>query len=260
MTEVRRRDRADEDATIREIDHWVKNNLQTVAPCCACRPAGPGHDEARSALTESMRRVASIALVTRPAASVDERVDIDDVLAGVVPMMNDVVRPGSGVEMRREGRVGVLPAVMATPLVMVVTELFLNALEHGFGRGRRTARIVANRRASRLLIEIVDDGRGLPEMFSLERAPGRQIVRTLVDSELDGTLSLRPGAEVTRASRDPAATAASPVPAERAGPPQRAKDPLVELLDRGALRRVLTAQVADRGRTRGASVRLPAGR
>jgi two-component sensor histidine kinase len=201
VTEVRRRDRAlmSKDATIREIHHRVKNNLQTVAALLRLQARRTRHEEARSALTESMRRVASIALVHEAlAASVDERVDIDEVLAGVVPMMNDVVRPGSGVEMRREGKVGVLPAVMATPLVMVVTELVSNALEHGFGEGTTgTVRIVATRTASRLLIEIVDDGRGLPETFSLERAPGLglQIVRTLVDSELDGTLSLRPDAE-----------------------------------------------------------------
>ncbi|NMO90745.1 sensor histidine kinase [Actinomycetospora sp. TBRC 11914] len=201
VTEVRRRDRAlmSKDATIREIHHRVKNNLQTVAALLRLQARRTRHDEARSALTESMRRVASIALVHEAlAASVDERVDIDDVLAGVVPMLNDVVRPGSGVEMRREGRAGVLPAVMATPLVMVVTELVSNALEHGFGEGASgTVRIVATRTASRLSVEIVDDGRGLPDTFSLERANGLglQIVRTLVDSELGGTLSLRPAAE-----------------------------------------------------------------
>ncbi len=201
VTEVRRRDRAlmSKDATIREIHHRVKNNLQTVAALLRLQARRTRHDEARSALTESMRRVASIALVHEAlAASVDERVDIDDVLAGVVPMLNDVARPGAGVEMRREGRAGVLPAVMATPLVMVVTELVSNALEHGFGEGATgTVRIVATRTASRLLIEILDDGRGLPETFSLERAPGLglQIVRTLVDSELGGSLGLRPGPE-----------------------------------------------------------------
>jgi two-component system, sensor histidine kinase PdtaS len=205
VTEVRRRDRAlmSKDATIREIHHRVKNNLQTVAALLRLQARRTRHDEARSALTESMRRVASIALVHEAlAASVDERVDIDEVLAGVVPMLNDVVRPGAGVAMRREGRAGVLPAVMATPLVMVVTELVSNALEHGFPASSSptrpgTVRIVATRTASRLLIEILDDGRGLPETFSLERAPGLglQIVRTLVDTELGGTLRLRPDDE-----------------------------------------------------------------
>ncbi|WP_433799659.1 sensor histidine kinase [Actinomycetospora sp. CA-084318] len=198
VTEVRRRDRAlmSKDATIREIHHRVKNNLQTVAALLRLQARRTRHEEARSALNESMRRVASIALVHESlAASVDERVDIDEVLAGVLPMMNDLVRPGAGVSMTREGRAGVLPAVMATPLVLVVTELVSNALEHGFPEGTPGAvRIVATRTASRLQIDVVDDGRGLPDTFSLERAPGLglQIVRTLVDSELGGTLSLRP--------------------------------------------------------------------
>ncbi|MFC5061226.1 sensor histidine kinase [Actinomycetospora atypica] len=202
VTEVRRRDRAlmSKDATIREIHHRVKNNLQTVAALLRLQARRTRHEEARSALSESMRRVASIALVHESlAASVDERVDIDEVLAGVVPMMNDLVRPGTGVELRREGRAGVLPAVMATPLVLVVTELVSNALEHGFPVATPqsvpgTVRIVATRTASLLQIDISDDGLGLPETFSLERAPGLglQIVRTLVDSELGGTLSLRP--------------------------------------------------------------------
>jgi len=97
--------------------------------------------------------------------------------------------------MRRDGSAGVLPAAAATPLVMVVTELVSNALEHGFAE-RASGEVVihARRSASWLEIAVVDDGRGLPPTFSLERATGLglQIVRTLVDSELGGTLSLRP--------------------------------------------------------------------
>ncbi|MEJ2868826.1 histidine kinase N-terminal domain-containing protein [Actinomycetospora sp. OC33-EN08] len=202
VTEVRRRDRAlmSKDATIREIHHRVKNNLQTVAALLRLQARRTRHEEARSALTESMRRVASIALVHESlAASVDERVDIDEVLAGVLPMMNDLVRAGAGVSLSREGRAGALPAVMATPLVLVVTELVSNALEHGFPTPQTSGsvRIVATRTASELRIDIVDDGAGLPDTFSLERAPGLglQIVRTLVDSELGGTLSVRPDAD-----------------------------------------------------------------
>ena len=40
---------------------------------------------------------------------------------------------------------------------------------------------------------MVDDGRGLPAGFSLERARGLglQIVRTLVDAELGGSIGMR---------------------------------------------------------------------
>jgi two-component system, sensor histidine kinase PdtaS len=198
VTEVRRRDRAlmSKDATIREIHHRVKNNLQTVAALLRLQARRTPHSEAQEALTESVRRVASIALVHEAlAASVDERVDIDEVLDRVLPMMNDLARPDRRVSMRREGEVGVLPAVMATPLVMVVTELVSNALEHGFAeRASGSVVIGARRTAAQLEVEVRDDGCGLPETFSLERAPGLglQIVRTLVDSELAGSLSIRP--------------------------------------------------------------------
>jgi two-component sensor histidine kinase len=199
VTEVRRRDRAllSKDATIREIHHRVKNNLQTVAALLRLQARRTPHSEAQEALTESVRRVASIALVHEAlAASVDERVDIDEVLDRVLPMMNDLARPDRRVSMRREGEVGVLPAVMATPLVMVVTELVSNALEHGFAeRSSGSVVIAARRTAAQLEVEVRDDGCGLPDTFSLERAPGLglQIVRTLVDSELAGSLSIRPG-------------------------------------------------------------------
>jgi two-component sensor histidine kinase len=51
----------------------------------------------------------------------------------------------------------------------------------------------AERSARSLEVTVSDDGRGLPPDFSLERAErlGLQIVRTLIGSELQGTLDLR---------------------------------------------------------------------
>ena len=121
----------------------------------------------------------------------------------VQPLLQGQQARISGRVVRREGEVGVLSAVMATPLVMVLTELVANALEHGFAEGASgTVVIAASRTAAQLEVEVRDDGRGLPESFSLERATGLglQIVRTLVDSELAGELRILPGEEAgTRA-------------------------------------------------------------
>ncbi|QGK71266.1 PAS domain-containing protein [Allosaccharopolyspora coralli] len=198
VTEVKRRDRAlmSKDATIREIHHRVKNNLQTVAALLRLQGRRSGNDEAQAALEESVRRVTSIALVHETLSmSVDERVDLDDVVDRVIPMMSDLAGAESGVKVRREGRFGVVSAELATPLVMVLTELVQNAFEHAFPEGQGGGEVVvqAERSARWLDVVIVDDGRGLPPGFSLERAErlGLQIVRTLVESELRGSLSLR---------------------------------------------------------------------
>ncbi|PKW19927.1 sensor histidine kinase [Saccharopolyspora spinosa] len=197
VTEVKRRDRAlmSKDAMIREIHHRVKNNLQTVAALLRLQARRTGNNEARLALDESVRRVTSIALVHETLSmSVDERVDLDDVVDRVIPMMSDVAAAETGVKVRREGRFGVVSAELATPLVMVLTELVQNAFEHAFPEGQGGEVVVQAERSARWLdVVISDDGRGLPKGFSLERAErlGLQIVRTLVESELRGSLSLR---------------------------------------------------------------------
>jgi two-component system, sensor histidine kinase PdtaS len=201
VTEVKRRDRAllSKDATIREIHHRVKNNLQTVAALLRLQARRTDNEEARVALTESVRRVTSIAAVHEMLSmSVDEEVDLDDVVDRLVPMMADVATVSTTpVHIRREGKLGVFSAERATPLVMVLTELVQNAIEHAFDPGAvGTVSMKAERSARWLDVVVHDDGRGLPPGFSLERSDrlGLQIVRTLVTAELGGSIGLHPGA------------------------------------------------------------------
>jgi len=197
VTEVRRRDRAllTKDATIREIHHRVKNNLQTVAALLRLQSRRTNSPEAKQALAESVRRVTSIALVHETMSmSVDERLDLDEVVDRVIPMLSEVAAPESVVKLSRDGSFGVVAATLATPLVLVLTELVHNALGHAYPPGGRGEVVVSVRRTAGWLDVVVsDDGRGLPEDFSLDRSHGLglQIVRTLVESELDATLSMR---------------------------------------------------------------------
>ena len=198
VTEVKRRDRAllSKDATIREIHHRVKNNLQTVAALLRLQARRTNNDEGREALMESVRRVAAIAQVHEALSmSVDEEVNLDEVIDRILPIMNDVARVDTPIRINREGSLGVLDADRAMALVMVVTELAQNAIEHAFDPADKCGRVVirADRSARSLEIVVHDDGRGLPEGFNLEASDrlGLQIVRTLVSAELDGSLEMR---------------------------------------------------------------------
>ena len=203
VTELRRRDRAllSKDATIREIHHRVKNNLQTVAALLRLQARRLAVPEARSALEESVRRVSSIALVHETLSlTLDESVDFDAILDRILALVGEVSQdpaPGSRVRTAREGSFGALPASVATPLAMVLTELIQNGVEHGARPGGGEVTVAASRRGPVLAVTVEDDGPGLPAGFSLESAPGLglQIVRTLVQGELGGSLQLlaRPG-------------------------------------------------------------------
>ncbi len=196
ITEVRRRDRAltTKDATIREIHHRVKNNLQTVA--ALLRLQARRAPAARVALEESVRRVASIALVHETLAmSSDEAVEFDGIVDRVGFAAAEVAESDAKVSIRRVGRFGVLPAEIATPLVMVLNELLVNAVQHGFDEGGGGEVVVsARRRGKELHVTVTDTGKGLPTDFALDGSErlGLQIVRTLVAGELRGTIALQP--------------------------------------------------------------------
>jgi two-component sensor histidine kinase len=202
VTELRRRDRQimSKDATIREIHHRVKNNLQTVAALLRLQARRVSVPEARTALEESMRRVQSIALVHETlSVSIDESVDFDEVVDRLLEMLSDVMGSGGRVRVARSGSFGEIAAETATAMVLVLTELVQNAIEHAFpGEREGMVEVVAQRSRGRLTVTIQDDGVGLPVEFDSRRSDrlGLQIVQTLVSTELSGSVELsRRGSE-----------------------------------------------------------------
>ncbi len=197
ITEVRRRDREliTKDATIREIHHRVKNNLQTVAALLRLQARRVASSDARIALEESVRRVASIAIVHETLSmSADEIVEFDSIVDRVAAAAVEVSAPETRVRLRRESSFGVLPAEIATPLAMVLNELMLNAVEHGFAMYADGEVVVSAHRFRRQLhVTVADTGRGLPRDFDLEAGQrlGLQIVLALVRGELRGSIEMR---------------------------------------------------------------------
>ncbi|MCW2667951.1 MAG: putative signal transduction histidine kinase [Frankiales bacterium] len=196
VTELRRRDRQlmGKDATIREIHHRVKNNLQTVAALLRLQARRMADPAARSALEESVRRVSSIALVHETLSlTLEETVAFDTIADRVLAMCAEVAGPEGAVRVERRGSFGQLSAEVATPLSMVLTELVQNAAEHAFSDGGGQVLVLPGRRAGALDVVVADDGRGLPEGFELAGSGrlGLTIVRTLVEGEMQGTLRLQ---------------------------------------------------------------------
>ena len=202
VTELRHRERElmTKDATIREIHHRVKNNLQTVAALLRLQARRLQAPEARAALDEAVRRVGSIAVVHETLSHAPEEiVDFDEIADRVAMMAGEVSAPEVRVVPKLAGSFGLLSASVATPLAMILTELLQNALQHGFPpteKDQGLLEVIAVRDAERLTVTVADNGVGLPDGFDLDAAPslGLQIVRTLVVSELGGRLQLIPRA------------------------------------------------------------------
>jgi two-component sensor histidine kinase len=216
ITELRDRDRLllTKDATIAEIHHRVKNNLQTISSLLRLQSRRVAAPEAKAAIDESVRRIRSIAIVHEMLShEAGDDVSFDDILVALIQAVREaLLTPDSQIELRVEGGAGVLPSEVSTTLSVVVGELLQNAVDHAFPgsdgedqsdepagpggdeyEGAAAVVISVNNSGSRLEMEVRDNGVGIPEGFDIDQATGLglTIVRTLVESELSGSATYR---------------------------------------------------------------------
>ena len=193
VTELRRKDRAliSKDATIREIHHRVKNNLQTVSALLRLQARRIEDPKASAAIEEAVRRVVSIALVHETlSATSQDLVQFDEVITKIIQGASELnIRPNE-IQIKKVGEFGLISSMVATPLALVLTELIHNALEHGLSASGDLVELRINRQAASMTITVTDNGAGIPNDFSLELNTnlGLQIVQTLTKNELAGKI------------------------------------------------------------------------
>lgn len=193
ITELRRREQEllTKDATIREINHRVKNNLQTVSALLRMQARRATNEETKASLENAQRRVATIALVHQILSqTIDEHVEFDEVFAPLLRMASDIAATGAVVRSRLDGSFGRIGANQTTALAVVLNELVSNAVEHGLEAGGNLT-VTARRDGDHLTIFVDDDGAGLAG-HKPGSGLGTKIVMTMVAGELHGNIAWEP--------------------------------------------------------------------
>lgn len=218
LTETRRREQEIKvkEATIREVHHRVKNNLQTIASLLRIQARRSDSDETRRALAEATERVGSMAVVHDLLAGSDEEcVDFAQAASTVVDLVaRGLIGRGSDIEVSVSGTTGQVDAHTATSLALAVAELVHNALEHGLAdRESGHVEVSMRRVPGELVLTVRDDGVGLPSGFDPASSAnlGLEIVRTVVEDDLRGTLSYSGRRGTTVTVRVPLSDAGLPV-------------------------------------------------
>jgi two-component sensor histidine kinase len=196
VTELRRKDRAlvSKDATIREIHHRVKNNLQAVSALLRLQARRVDDPSASAAIEEAVRRVASIAIVHETlSTNAKESVFFDEVIAKIMTSALELSQRSGEVSIEKIGEFGEVPSILATPLALVLTELIHNALEHGLAQIGSRVQLQVTRTPELMSVSVSDNGAGVPEDFSIEKNMnlGLQIVKTLTENELSGVINFQ---------------------------------------------------------------------
>ena len=198
VTEVLRREQElqTKNATISEIHHRVKNNLQAVSALLRLQARKTKSSEVRKELEEAQRRVQTIALVHEGLSqTADEVVDFDKVISSLLKMSIELASQNQKISIDFVGKFGMLAAQDATPLSLVLTELVTNAVEHRFeDKESGHIKISVGRGGDNLNIMVEDDGDGIDSESSHGMARssgsglGTQLINTFVTNDFGGTV------------------------------------------------------------------------
>ncbi len=174
----------EKEVLLKEIHHRVKNNLQVITSLLALQSYAVEDEAVRQLFEEACNRVRSIGDIhellfrSRDLA----HVDFDTYLHRLTQHLFSFYGVASS-------RIGVsissnvdLALSEAIPCGLIVNELLTNSLKHGFPQAKRgSIRIALNCQENQCLLEVSDDGVGLPEDFDLEEGTslGLQLVSVL---------------------------------------------------------------------------------
>jgi two-component sensor histidine kinase len=195
--EARQAKIAERDLMLRELEHRMKNNFQTVASLIQMQLRRASDEPARAALREALGRVVSISEAHRnlyaaghDVSSVDMSLYLKELCASLAHalFLGELVRLDCDVE------ASVLERDRAVAVGLIVNELVTNAAKHAFPDGSPgQIRVAFGRRPSGYRLTVEDDGQGLPRDYKTRRLGlGRGLVEAFT-RQAGGSLTVGDG-------------------------------------------------------------------
>lgn len=182
-----------------EASHRVKNHLTVIAAALALQARCSDNEAVRASLQQAQSRIQAVASIHR---RLQQGVGSEPLeLSGPLAEIARQAIAALGVE----GHIAVtiscpqrltLATDRAVALLLMITELMTNALKHAYPDGRGgSVQISVNGTKRELMLQVDDDGRGLPRDFDLHAGGGlgMRIVEGLV-AQLHGELQIEPRA------------------------------------------------------------------
>jgi two-component sensor histidine kinase len=195
---------ARQDLLAREMSHRVKNSLAIVASLLALQARAAEDPAVQAALADARSRVEAIAGVHdqlwRQGDTVEGEGEGVPGELDLAPFLEKLVANlASGVPGQRLACTACpqrISADRAIPIGLLVNELVTNALKYAYPTGTHPAggeiRVRAERRPEGLVVEVADDGIGLPAGFEIGRSSkslGMRVVGSLT-RQLGGSLTI----------------------------------------------------------------------
>ncbi|MEW4353879.1 sensor histidine kinase [Streptococcus pneumoniae] len=192
-----------EETAMRELNHRVKNNLQTVVSLLRLQSQRSQDKDVKKNLSDSVNRVLSISMTHELLSSQkNDEVSIEKLLEGVL----------TNVQRCFSGRMDIaltynldstiyLDSNRATALALVVNELLQNSYDHAFEtieQKKPKIHLQITLKDDIIEVRVTDNGSGYDVNRSFDDHLGLMIVERFVKSKLSGKLSVRSSRRGTR--------------------------------------------------------------
>jgi len=181
-------------AMVSEINHRTRNTLQAIAGMLQMETGRPEQRTVEEVVGRGVARIRAIAVVHELMGTRDfSLVDLKQAAQRVAQVSQEMAGEHPDVEVRVTGARVMLPSQKATTAALILSELIDNAIRHGVsGCERGTINIRLAEAGADVVIQVSDDGVGLPSDFDPASAPGLglTVVRGMVEQDLGGKLTL----------------------------------------------------------------------
>lgn len=187
---------------LREMNHRVKNNLQTVVSLLRLQAQRSQQVEVKKSLYDSINRVLSIA-TTHELLSLQksDQVLIDELLQGVIDNVQHCFQGRLDINFsyRLQSDV-VLDSNRATSVALVINELLQNSYDHAFNdltQKKPKIHLQVVLEHDIIKIELADNGSGYDVDAVFDDCLGLMIIERFVKSKLSGKLFVQSNGEGT---------------------------------------------------------------
>lgn len=194
----------DKEALLRELQHRVKNSMTMISSLVDLEADRTGSAGTRTVLEDIRDRITSMASLYTMLYDTGNYRDINlgDYIGQIVRTLATTYTGGdNAVDLQARCDPVVMDTKRASHFGLITTELVTNALKYAFPEGRRGTVLVRLEEAgAEAILEVGDDGIGLPEGFDMERSKGLgMLIVTMLAKQMKGRIEVfRQGGTVIR--------------------------------------------------------------
>jgi PAS domain S-box-containing protein len=181
---------------MKELQHRVKNSLAVVSGLLGLESESVTDAHTRQIFKDTRSRILSISSIyERLSVSADlDRVDLGSYIKGLAESLFKTFAPKTG-SLRLKTRIDdvILDTKRAVPLGLIANELIMNSLKYAYPEGAEgEIRIALGKSGDKIVLDVGDDGAGLPEGFEPKAGGGMglSLVRMLTE-QIDGELDIK---------------------------------------------------------------------